>query len=202
MFKYIKLGLLLSLVSLFFVSNSFSQQNKVKLEGWVTDQQGNPAGNATLLAANVDTGYSAKSVTDNQGRYVFRNMPPGRYKIKLVGEGGRGGDITVDAEILPGYDYMLRFSDWQKGELVPFIREGEVKFVVTDRKGKPIPNAEIRLNQNYYYPIDASGIATYSFKPGLLTFVITASNYKSQTKRVELKPDDSITLTFRLKKGR
>jgi hypothetical protein len=225
MFKYIKFGLLLATVLFFCVSSSFSQNNTTKLEQWVTDKAGNPARNATILCVNKRNNFTSKSVTDENGRFVLLNFPPGPFRCTLFGEGGRGQDIIVDAEILPNRNYELGFDRWEKGRLVEKDSEispttvetveksskvvsekvkpssCQVKVVVTDRSGKPISNAKMTVRGTFTSDerIRDSGSIEIIFPCGQYVFGITAPHYKSQTKSAELK-DDSLTLAFRLKK--
>ena len=215
-----KYGLLLQIILLFFVSSSFSQEKTVRLDSVATDVQGNPVRNVTVIATNRKTNYRSKTVTDEKGHFTFRNMPPGNYSFLFVGQGIRD-DLIVDATILLGYDYLLRVKG-QKGELLSFIHEGKIKFVVTDPKGKLIPNTCIKFTKgslkraedrnaklvswdekNECFPItDSDESVIFSFDPKYpIGFEIKALGFKSQQKSLELKPDDSITLTFRLKKN-
>lgn len=200
MVRNIKFGLLLVIVSLFFVTSSFSQGKTVTLRGHVTDQQGNPANNATLLARNLDTNFTAKTITDESGQYIFRNMPYGRYDIKLVGEGGRGGDIIVSSEFPMDGFYDLDFNHWQKGVLQPVL--SSVTVLVINVNDEPIEHATWSTRRGDTAPavLDSSGFGYGNFKFGTYEFTISASGYKSQTKIVKLKSSNRKIFVFRLRK--
>ena len=49
--------------------------------GQVTDQQGGALPGVTVTATNTGTNSKLEEVTDAQGMYTFRNLPPGTYDI-------------------------------------------------------------------------------------------------------------------------
>ncbi len=64
------------------------------ITGTVTDPQGAPIPGATVTATNTGTGLSVNAVTDANGSYTFRNLPPGVYDLNASLEGFRALNQT------------------------------------------------------------------------------------------------------------
>jgi outer membrane receptor protein involved in Fe transport len=59
------------------------------LVGSVTDESGAPVPGATVTATNAGTGLRLETVSDAEGGYTFRNVPPGVYELAISLEGFR-----------------------------------------------------------------------------------------------------------------
>ena len=57
------------------------------ITGTVTDQQGAAIPGATVTATNTGTGLRVNAVTDANGSYTFRNLPPGVYDLQRLARG-------------------------------------------------------------------------------------------------------------------
>lgn len=69
--------------------------------GTVTDQTGAVVPRATVSVTNEQTGLRRESVTDDQGRYTFQNLPEGRYSVSLAAPGFKpftqtGVSVTIN----------------------------------------------------------------------------------------------------------
>src|ERR1700693_1534615 len=51
--------------------------------GLVTDPSGASVPGAKVLLVDQEKGYAFNAVTDSTGRYLFRSIAPGTYKIKV-----------------------------------------------------------------------------------------------------------------------
>src|SRR3990170_5473338 len=51
------------------------------ITGTVSDPQGAAIPGATVTATNTGTGLQLTAVTDRDGNYTFRNLPPGIYDL-------------------------------------------------------------------------------------------------------------------------
>ena len=56
---------------------SFGQVYSGSLTGVVKDPSGAVVPNAQVVLTDEDKGFTYASVTDTEGRYVLRNLPPG-----------------------------------------------------------------------------------------------------------------------------
>ncbi|RDD61877.1 carboxypeptidase-like regulatory domain-containing protein [Ferruginivarius sediminum] len=68
-----------------------------ELSGWVLQSNGNPMANASLQLVRQDGGETFTGTTDNQGRYSFEHIPPGRYVLRA---GGAERQVYVE----PGFN--------------------------------------------------------------------------------------------------
>ena len=61
------------------------------IQGVVTDSTGAVTPGVTVEAVNVETNLTLSRVTDGDGRFVFLQLPPGRYRVTftLAGFGTR-----------------------------------------------------------------------------------------------------------------
>ena len=80
---------------------SFSAQ--VELHGVVNDERGKPLSGAVVSALGVTTAFA---VSDDEGRFVFRSLPPGPYLVRAHLRGyllarGRFLHVTADSRNLP-----------------------------------------------------------------------------------------------------
>ena len=69
-------------------------QALTSLSGVVTDPSGAVVPGAKLTLVNVDTDAQRDDVSDQQGRYTFPQVQPGRYKLKATASGFN--DVTVN----------------------------------------------------------------------------------------------------------
>ena len=68
---------------------SFGQVYSGSLTGVVKDPSGAAVPNAKAVLTDQDKGFTYATVTDTEGRYVLRNLPPGRYSLKVTAPGMR-----------------------------------------------------------------------------------------------------------------
>jgi hypothetical protein len=57
------------------------------IQGVASDPSGGVLPGVTVEATNVDTNFSRTLVTDEAGRFVFLQMPPGNYKVQFTLQG-------------------------------------------------------------------------------------------------------------------
>lgn len=59
------------------------------LTGVVTDPSGAAVPGAQATLTDEQKGFTYKAATDTEGRYVLRNLPPGRYRLTVSSQGMR-----------------------------------------------------------------------------------------------------------------
>lgn len=79
-------GLLVLLGVACFSAALFAQAGKVSLRGQITDPSGAAIPAATVTLTNPE-GTVQQAQTDEQGRYAFRNLPPGKYAVAVTARG-------------------------------------------------------------------------------------------------------------------
>src|SRR5215218_10101353 len=78
----------LSFVILFVPIVSFSQQAaSATLSGTITDQLGAVIAGTKITATQTATGIKRGTVSNEDGLYVFSNMTPGEYELRLEARG-------------------------------------------------------------------------------------------------------------------
>jgi len=66
------------------------------LQGTVKDATGGVLPGATVVVTNPVSGFKRDTVTDSQGQFVFRNLPPNSYRVQVSLQGFRTIDKDVD----------------------------------------------------------------------------------------------------------
>jgi len=79
-------GLVMLLVSLFVVGSVTAQTNTGIIRGQVTDPSGATVVGATVLLT-TPSGGSMDTTTNKEGIYEFKELPPGKYEVKVVATG-------------------------------------------------------------------------------------------------------------------
>ena len=95
-------------------------------------ETGLPAGGVPVTLMGQDR---MDTMSDEQGRYVFRGVPPGRYTFWT--------DLAGYETVYHPYFEMTIEEDLTDVE-VSLIRRGTLSVVVRDEEGGPIPGAEVR----------------------------------------------------------
>ena len=65
----------------------WGQSQNSSLSGQVTDQTGAAVPQATVVLDSTERHIPQATSTDNEGRYSFRNNPPGTYELKVEAKG-------------------------------------------------------------------------------------------------------------------
>jgi Carboxypeptidase regulatory-like domain len=117
----------------------FGQVYSGSLTGVVKDPSGAAVPNSRAVLTDEDKGFTYSAITDNEGRYVLRNLPPGRYSLKVTAAGmrpysqpaltltvGQNAEANVDFEIqgtaekveVEATATLLQTQDASTGQLV------------------------------------------------------------------------------------
>ena len=89
--------LLTSLLWLFFFSGIASAQTLGEITGDVTDPSGAAVPNAAVTVTNMATNLTRQTTTNTSGLYVFPDLVPGTYEVKVVAS---GFDTAVRSKIV------------------------------------------------------------------------------------------------------
>ncbi|MCI0387682.1 MAG: TonB-dependent receptor [Acidobacteria bacterium] len=68
-----------------------AQQDSATLAGAVTDGQGGAVAGATVTAVNTDTGAARRMKTSAAGNYLFTQLAPGHYTVRVEADGFKAG---------------------------------------------------------------------------------------------------------------
>ena len=114
------IALAISLCAIFLVGRVFAQAVSARLEGIVQDQSKAVIPGVAVIAVDQNTAAQFQSVTNDSGRYIFANLPPGTYTVSAE---QRGFKKTVVQGIL------LQIGDAKTQDLT--LAPGEVSESVT-----------------------------------------------------------------------
>src|SRR4051794_16695553 len=93
-------------LSLLIISASiavFSQQAaNATLTGIITDQMGAVVAGTKITATQIATGVTRDAVTNDDGIYVFSNMTPGDYTLRLEPPKGFAPKVTKSVSLNVG----------------------------------------------------------------------------------------------------
>ena len=117
------------------VAPAFSQSSSstAELRGQVTDPAGAAVPNATVTITDVSKGTTRTATTDEEGNYVFLNLLPSSYDLKIEAAGGGFAPGTQRVELTVGQQANIPIQLGASGitENVDVVAGGEV--VETDR---------------------------------------------------------------------
>ncbi len=95
------------------------------IQGTVEDPSGAVLAGATVVAKDVDTNFTRQLTTNNDGRFVFLAMPPGKYTLTITpGSGGFAVLEQSNIEVTVGRTVTLNVQ--------MKIAQGSEKIVVTE----------------------------------------------------------------------
>lgn len=86
---------LLTLIGIVFLgAGLLPAQSLTSLNGIVTDPSGAVVPGATVILENVATQATRQTTSDEAGRYIFPQMPPGNYRVRARAQGF--SEVTVN----------------------------------------------------------------------------------------------------------
>lgn len=111
---------ILAIVAFSLISHLAAQAVSARLEGRIIDQSEAIIADVTVLAVNQSTGVSLQATSNDSGRYIFANLPPGTYTVSAEFQGFKKA-------VLEGV--LLQIGDAKTQDLV--LAPGEVTESVT-----------------------------------------------------------------------
>ena len=141
--------ILIGLVSL--GTRALGQGTNGSLTGQITDQSGAAIPGAAVTLTNVDTDLVQSIVTDGQGVYLFKLVPPGNYSLKV--NAGAFADyvqkgIVINANLYATQNVHLKVAG-AKGETVNVTADAELINTTSAELGTTIDEhsvSELPLN--------------------------------------------------------
>ena len=86
-----------------------AQDQNAELAGIITDASSAGLPGATLAATNLETGISSVTLTNSEGVYRFRILPPGKYRLSATLPGFRQR-VYNSVSLAPSQHAQLNFS--------------------------------------------------------------------------------------------
>lgn len=118
--KGIIFGWGLTLMLFFLLSGALlSQTTLVTLEGKVTDDKGEALPGATVIARDMETGYTKSTITRNDGTYIISGLQPGKYELEVNLSG-------FDTKVKKGFTFNVGSRHSINFTLIPSTLEEKV----------------------------------------------------------------------------
>ena len=76
-----------------------AQSDTARLQGTVTDPQGNAVSGATLSVTSVETGRLSTTTTNELGYYTVSALPPGNYRVEIAQKGFKRISRTLELQV-------------------------------------------------------------------------------------------------------
>lgn len=121
------------------------------LTGNISDQKNAVIPGATVEAVNINTGATKTATTDERGNYLFSDLQPGIYKVKVSIASFKSvlrEDIRVEANTIARFDTSLETGEVKETVVVtsddqPLLQtdRGDVNIVQTTRQINDLPLA-------------------------------------------------------------
>jgi hypothetical protein len=102
---------LICFVLVFLTLPAVAQLYTGSIAGTVTDPSGAVVAGAHVTATDMDKGFAFPGTTDNAGRYLLRNIPPGRYSVAVEVpsfQKARKDGVTVTVDLNVSVDFVLK----------------------------------------------------------------------------------------------
>jgi uncharacterized surface anchored protein len=148
--KVFFLGFLLLQVFSAYVLKQEPAQSKATtsdIVGIVTDPQGAVVEGATVTATEKESGSTRKTVTDSEGKFAFRNLQAGTYKVVIELSGFK--ETTID-DVRVTFGAISRLEPILGADVEPVTEPvlGKIKGTVkNDVSDQPIEGASVVITQ-------------------------------------------------------
>jgi hypothetical protein len=134
----------LLLLCLSFALNLAAQDPVGTLEGTATDKTGGAVANAIVSASNLQTGYTNKQTTTNEGLFRFGLLPIGRYSLTVEAPNfARFRQEPIDIAVSQTLRVDVRLDVVGVAEVVTVTGEASLVDTSTNTLGKTVSGREV-----------------------------------------------------------
>jgi protocatechuate 3,4-dioxygenase beta subunit len=117
-----------------------------EIAGVVVDDTMAPVRRARVALTRFDgDGPIAFSTTDAVGRFVFDEVPTGRYQLQSSKPAWLDGRYGARRPGAPGLSFQLAVGQHLGDLTIAMVRGGVISGTVTGRSGEPLPSADVTL---------------------------------------------------------
>ncbi|HET6932586.1 MAG TPA: TonB-dependent receptor [Candidatus Acidoferrum sp.] len=149
-----------------------AQSDTARLQGTVTDPQGNAVSGAAVNVTSVETGRLSTVTTSELGYYTVSALPPGNYRVDISQKGFKKVSRTLELQVA-----QLGVADFQ-------LSVGEVTETITVEGGSPVINSQdsaigevVESSQITQLPLNGRNFTQLAtLVPGVTRGVPTGSN--------------------------
>jgi len=171
-----------------FRDNDGCPEMMVALSGRVVDPDGRAIRGAAITIRESETGASAQTVTDEDGRFTHSTLGG---TIDVTATANEYQDGTAHVTIEPGTPGSATVT------LVRKVRQGQLRGQVLSFDGKPLP-ATVSVNGTKV-TADAEGNFTVDLPAGSFQVEISAPGYTTQKRSINIKLDGVTVLNIDLR---
>jgi len=159
---------------------SFYMEPDGQLSGRVLNPQGLPINKAEIVISEADKerfqGYWGHAYSDEDGRYRFRRVPPGRYVLAIRFDGMTGQQRPFAQTYFPGVieksqATVISLKEGEKIdsydlEVPPLPSERDVEGLVVWADGRPAPDARVGYSggESVFYGVTLDKGSRFRFK--------------------------------------
>ena len=111
--KQVRSWALALLIAVLTATVCVAQSDTARLQGTVTDAQGNAIAGAPVNVTSVETGRLSTTMTNELGYYTVSALPPGNYRVDIVQKGFKKVTRTLELQVaqLGVADFQLAVGD-------------------------------------------------------------------------------------------
>jgi len=110
-----------------------AQSGSSSLRGIVSDPHGSPVVGATVTISNSERNFNRTQVTNSDGAYQFKPIPPGTYRLEVENTGFKKYLVnSVEARVDTGTDVDVQLEVGAVNETVNVASAGEAPINTTD----------------------------------------------------------------------
>jgi Carboxypeptidase regulatory-like domain len=128
--KQMRNWVMVLLIVLLTAAIGVAQSDTARLQGTVTDPQGNAVSGAVVNVTSVETGRLSTAATNELGYYTVTALPPGNYRVDISQKGFKKVSRTLELQVA-----QLGVADFQ-------LAVGDVTETITVEAGSPVINAQ------------------------------------------------------------
>src|SRR5260370_16385431 len=111
--KQVRSWALALLIAVLTATVCVAQSDTARLQGTVTDAQGNAIAGAPVNVTSVETGRLSTTLTSELGYYTVSALPPGNYRVDIAHKGFKKVTRTLELQVaqLGVADFQLAVGD-------------------------------------------------------------------------------------------
>jgi len=113
--------------------------------GTVTEADSNRPVGGAIVSINLPGSQVLRVMADGQGRFGFRDLPPGAFSVTSTRPGWVDGSYGRTRPAGPNLPLILAEGDRVSGVIVPMWRFATIAGTVTDESGDPLVRVPVRV---------------------------------------------------------
>jgi hypothetical protein len=191
--------LILGAAVLFIALSASAQATTAEITGVVKDNDGALLPGVTITLSSASLQGERSTVTSNEGRYRFTDLPPGEYRITAEMSGHAVAKRDVELRLASSMTVDFTFGLISETPTITGTIEGTVRSGDT-----PLEDAAVVIrNASGEYKVKTDAAGSYeqtSITPGPWKITVSRPGYKTKTRQVTLGQNETLIEDFTLQK--